>query len=202
MACPHCAKTLDRNVCLSCNKPVQPEWVACPACGARLARRNASAGGTSSVTEEEVFEWMVHDDEGPSLDSDDAVDAAESIASSFSADQFALLQATFAWLQSDETGPQIDADDAMDHARRIAENCDEKESQLIRQVCNWLVSEDGPEMEDEDGLAKAFELIQAGMNMKMFDLLRRKFEWAHTSDKGPEWDAEQALAWALSKVMA
>lgn len=43
-----------------------------------------------------MFEWLVHDDEGPDMDSDDAVDVAESIASSLSAAQFRLLQSAVA----------------------------------------------------------------------------------------------------------
>ena len=92
VACPHCGRKLGRNLCPSCRKPVQPEWAACPACGARLSRQHASAGEPSSVTEEDAFEWLVHDNQGPSMDSDDAVDAAESIATALSTDQFLLLK--------------------------------------------------------------------------------------------------------------
>lgn len=89
----------------------------------------------------------------------------------------------------------------MDLARLIAETRAETDFDFIRQIFEWLVSEDGPEMDDEDALVKALELTPVGVTMKKLDLLRRKFEWAHSSNKGPESDTEQALAWALSKVI-
>ena len=197
VVCPNCGKNLTAGKC-SCGQSLHKGWIVCPACARPLTSRREPHIDRSAVSEEEVFEWLIHDDDGPNMDSDDAVDVAEAISSSYSAQQFAGLKSTFAWLH----GPGYDEEEALDHARLVAEGLDEITIGVVQLLFEWLVGEDGPEMDRDEAFCKAMEMVNSGLNeSKKVEKLKLKFEWAHSSERGPEWDSEQALDWAESKVI-
>ena len=162
VACPFCGKDLAFDKCTECGMSVQSDWSVCPTCGISLSHRKASGDPSPVVSIEEVFEWLVHCEDGPGFYDDQA----------------------------------------MEYAEKLAGKITETAFKHVRLVYDWLVGEAGPEMYGEEAFEKALQLSSNGLTMNNFKQLKRKFEWAAVSEKGPQWDSEQALDWAVQKVLS
>ncbi len=207
MACPNCGERLS-TACDGCGHSLEPPWKFCPSCGCGKAAFSSGSGKGKQfkpnaifVSDEVVLHWLKRDDDGPSLEDDEAVLAtAGKLASELTEEQFETLKEAFAWLKrDDDDGPSLEDDEAvLATAGKLASELTEEQFETLKEAFAYL-NVNGAFCEVDELLEEA-ETIARELSKAQFEILKNKFDWASNDTDGPQMDSKSALQFAKKKA--
>ncbi len=158
MACPNCGERLS-TACDGCGHSLEPPWKFCPSCGCGKAAFSSGSGKGKQfkpnaifVSDEVVLHWLKRDDDGPSLEDDEAVLAtAGKLASELTEEQFETLKEAFAYLNVN--GAFCEVDELLEEAETIARELSKAQFEILKNKFDWASNDtDGPQMDSKSAL--------------------------------------------------